>query len=196
LVSRIAYFNSMAERWDAVAAEKDRGKLRALADRLDIAKGSTVLDVGTGTGVFAPFLLEKIGETGKLVCLDFAEEMLNRARQKGFKGNIEYVLADIQNSMLRGKSFDAIVCYSSFPHFVDKPKALGEIRHLLKEDGRLFICHSSGRQQINEVHSHVEEVRGDLIPDEEQMRGLLAAAGFVTIEVYDASDSYLASAKK
>ena len=93
-----AYFDEKAAIWDEVIVEKNVAKLQDMARTLALKPGSTVLDVGTGTGVFVPFLLSQIGKSGRLVYLDFAEEMLNRARAKGFKGNIDYICADITNT--------------------------------------------------------------------------------------------------
>jgi len=191
-----AYFNDKAAIWDEIIAEKDVARLEDMANRLNIEPGSTVLDVGTGTGVFMPFILNGIGGNGRLVCLDFAEEMLQRARAKGFPGNIEYVCADIADTMLDDKTFDAVVCYSSFPHFQDKPKALREINRVLKEGGNLFICHTSSRNTINQIHRQILEVKNDLIPEEAEMRQLLSAAGFAKIDISDEDDKYLASARK
>lgn len=191
-----AYFNSKAGIWDENVAEKDRAKLGGIARRLDIEPGSTVLDVGTGTGIFVPFLLKKVGCNGRLVCLDFAEEMLSKAKAKDFKGNIEYACADIVGTHLEDEVFDAVVCYSSFPHFRDKPKALHEINRVLKKGGKLFICHTSSRTKINEVHGRVSELSTDLIPDEKEMLQLLSSAGFGGISIHDRASSYLTSAKK
>lgn len=190
------YFNRMAAKWDDCAAEKDVTRLEGLAESLDILPGETVLDVGTGTGVFAPYLLRKIGPQGKLVCLDEAEEMLQKAREKNLAGNIEYVRADIASSQLESDIFDAVVCYSSFPHFSDKPLALKEIFRMLKPGGRLFICHTSSRQTINHIHSCIPEVRGHEIPEEDLMRRWLFEAGFSGIHILEGSDSYLAGAVK
>ena len=190
------YFNRMAAKWDDCAAEKDVTRLEGLAESLDILPGETVLDVGAGTGVFAPYLLRKIGPQGKLVCLDEAEEMLQKAREKNLAGNIEYVRADIASSQLESDIFDAVVCYSSFPHFSDKPLALKEIFRMLKPGGKLFICHTSSRQAINRIHSQIPEVQGHLIPEESLMRWWLSAAGFAGINVIDSSDRYLARAVK
>ncbi|MFC2006991.1 class I SAM-dependent methyltransferase [Chloroflexota bacterium] len=191
-----AYFNEKAAIWDETIAEKDVTKLEDMAGRLDIKPGAKVLDVGTGTGVFLPFLLDKNGETGRLVCLDSAEDMLKRAQAKGFQGNIEYICADIADSRLDNETFDTVVCYSSFPHFQDKPGALGEINRMLKKGGRLCICHTSCRTAINEIHSRIPEVRNDLIPEEDVMQQLLSSAGFSEISIYDDDSSYLASACK
>jgi demethylmenaquinone methyltransferase/2-methoxy-6-polyprenyl-1,4-benzoquinol methylase len=190
------FFNSRAATWDEKAAEKDVSKLKAMLARLDIKPGAIVLDVGTGTGVFVPLLLKKIGREGNLVCLDFAEEMLKITQAKGFKGNISYLCADIENSRLADKSFDAVVCYSVFPHFRDKLKALREINRLLKKEGQLFICHTSSRQAINEIHRSVSEVCNHLFPENEDTRRMLSEAGFEDISISDGKDDYFVSARK
>jgi len=189
-----SYFNSQAETWDEMIAEKDGLKLAKMADGLAIAPGSAVLDVGTGTGVFIPFLLDKIGSHGKLVCLDIAEKMLEKARRKNYTGNLEFVCGDIAKTHFENESFDAVVCYSSFPHFQDKPVCLREIRRILKKGGRLFICHTSSRSEINEIHGRIPGLEADLLPDNADMLEILSASGFRKIELQDEAGSYLAVA--
>lgn len=190
------FFNSRAATWDDEVAEKDASRLEAMAERLDIRLGDSVLDIGTGTGVFVPFLLNKIGSEGKLVCLDFAEEMLKIAKTKGFKGKISYLCTDIENNRLADNSFDAVVCYSVFPHFNDKVKAFKEIYRLLKKGGNLFICHTSSRQAINEVHQSIPEVCNHLFPENEDTRRMLSEVGFEDIIINDGKDNYMVIARK
>ena len=190
------YFNQKAAIWDETVAEKDKTKLELMAERLEIRPGSTILDVGTGTGVFIPSLLSKIGRNGKIITLDFAEEMLRKAKNKSFDGEIAYLNADVTNIPLPDKTFDGVVCYSSFPHFQDKLGALGEINRVIKSGGYLFICHTSSRVNINEIHSSIPEVANDLIPDEKEMRVMLAEAGFIDIRIEDGRENYLCRARK
>ena len=190
------FFNSRAATWDEKVAEKDVHKLNDMAARLDISPGDSVLDVGTGTGVFVPFLLRKIGREGNLTCLDYSEEMLKIARAKGFKGNIRYLCAEIENNRLNGESFDAVVCYSVFPHFANKPKALKEINRLLKKGGRLYICHTSSRQAINDIHRSTPEVCDHVFPENDETRQMLLEAGFEDVIISDGKADYLASARK
>jgi len=190
-----AYFNQKAASWDETSSERDTTKLERMAKRLDIKPGSIVLDVGTGTGVFIPFLLREIGEGGRIIVLDFAEKMLRRARAKGLNGNIDYLCADVTSIPLGNEIFDIIVCYSSFPHFQDKSRALAEMKRVIKGGGRLLICHTSSRASINAIHRQIPAVENDIIPDEGEMQIILLRAGFIEIKIND-SESYLASARK
>jgi len=190
------YFNDRADTWDENVAEKDTAKLERMAERLGLKPDSTVLDVGTGTGVFLPYILSNIGVNGMIVALDLAEEMLKKARMKRFNGSIGYLQADITDIPLGNSIFDCVVCYSSFPHFQDKVKALTEISRVMKKGGRVIICHTSSRAHINEIHRQLPDVRDDLIPDADEMRSMLLTAGFGDIKIEDDSDSYLASALK
>ena len=190
-----AYFNQKAASWDETSSERDTTRLERMAKRLDIKPGSIVLDVGTGTGVFIPFLLCEIGKGGRIIALDFAGKMLRRARARGFNGNIDYLCAEVTNIPLRNEIFDIIVCYSSFPHFPDKSRALAEMNRVIKRGGRLLICHTSSRASINGIHCQIPAVENDIIPDEGEMQIILLRAGFIEIKIDD-SESYLASARK
>lgn len=190
------YFNGKAATWDEIAAEKDSLKLTQMAARLDIELSSIVLDVGTGTGVFIPFLRQSIGGGGKILALDIAEEMLRRARAKNFDGVVAYLNADVAHIPLPDDSVDSVVCYSSFPHFQDKSKALAEIHRVIKSGGYLFICHTSSREAINEIHNGIPEVANDVIPGEVEMHLILSEAGFTDIAIEDNGEDYLCSALK
>jgi len=190
------YFNQRAATWDETVAEKNAAKLKLMAERLNIKPGSTVLDVGTGTGVFIPFLLSSIGKKGQIVALDLAEGMLKKAMAKGFNGNIDYLCADVTNIPLGDEIFDVVVCYSSFPHFQDKLRALIEINRVTKSGGNLLICHTSSRFGINQVHRQIPAVENDVIPEEREMQIMLLMAGFTDIRIEDYGESYLCSARQ
>ncbi len=191
-----SFFNQRAAIWDGAVAERDEAKLALMAARLNIEPGDTVLDVGTGTGIFLPFLLGRVGSRGRIFALDIAENMLQKARAKGFVGNIGYLNADVAYIPFSDGFFDSVVCYSSFPHFQDKGEALVEINRVTKGGGYLFICHTSNRKSINEVHRGIPELVNDLIPDEDEMRAMLSKAGFNDIRIEDGSENYLCQARK
>ena len=189
------YFNQQAHIWDEEIAEKDTVKLQYIADCLTIKSGSIILDIGTGTGVFLPYLLSKVGMGGKIIALDHAEKMLLKAKTKNFTGNIVFLCADVMAIPLEDEIFNTVVCYSSLPHFPDKLKALMEMKRVLKKEGQVFICHSSSREHINSIHRQIPTVQNDLLPDAIEMVTLLTNAGFTEIKVEDKTDNYFACAR-
>jgi demethylmenaquinone methyltransferase/2-methoxy-6-polyprenyl-1,4-benzoquinol methylase len=155
-----------------------------------------VLDVGTGTGVFIPYLQKYMGKNGLLIAMDIAENMLYRSLIKHLKDTIMYLQSDITYAPLIDAQFDAVVCYSSFPHFQDKRKALSEIARVLRNGGRLYICHTSSRDTINGIHQQIPGLEKDTIPDPEEMCNMLMLTGFRDIAIDEDNESYLASASK
>ena len=190
------YFNEKAVTWDSYSSEKDAGKLERMVERLDLKPGMTVLDIGTGTGIFLPHLLKIIGRKGQVIALDIAEKMLLQAKEKGFAGKIAFLCADVMDIPLQAETCNVVVCYSSFPHFQDKPKALREMRRVLKKGGCVFICHTSGREVINRIHSSVPLLHHDLLPNSTTMKKLLHTEDFTEISVEDEGDSYFARGEK
>jgi len=190
------YFNKQAEIWDKTASETDSTKLAKLAAQLELNPGDVVLDVGTGTGVFLPYILQKIGSHGFIYALDIAEKMLLKAQQKYPQKNIKFICASVEEIPMSANTCNSIICYSSFPHFRDKLVALREMKRVLKKGGGLFIGHTSNRAHINHIHSHHEATVHDLLPDAVEMNNLLDGAGFTAIRVTETPDSYVAMGKK
>ena len=191
------YFNQLAGKWDKMTTEETRARLPQIIDYLAIKPGDTILDVGGGTGILLPLLYNAAGARGKIVSLDIAEEMLKQARDNGYLNSFHYIHADVAAIPLSGEAFDLVICYSCFPHFPDKLKALAEMARVLRNRGRLAICHTASRQANNELHKSVGNVvANDTIPDEAIMRKMLAASGLKPIEVRDEAHRYLAVATK
>ncbi|NLE09571.1 MAG: class I SAM-dependent methyltransferase [Dehalococcoidales bacterium] len=190
------FFNARADRWDETSTEQDTRKLEAMADRLELKPGSIVLDVGTGTGTFLRHLLKRIGQNGRITALDVAEKMLVKAMEKYPGANIDYLHADIMDIPVEFEKFDTVVCYSTFPHFEDKPLALKEIYRVMKSGGRVFVCHTSSRAHINEIHNSIPAVHGHTLPDCHEMEKLLSDAGFISIRVEEDDESYFACGVK
>lgn len=191
------FFNEKARIWDQLMEPETRERLAEIIKELAIKPGSRVLDVGTGTGVLLPFLVETVGPTGSIVALDIAEEMLARARAKNGDRNIEYVLGDITSTPFQEGTFDEIICNNTFPHLRDKPGALREMARILRPGGRVVICHPKSREAVNELHRSIGGVvANDLLPEDGEMRKLLEENGFVQISITNSPERYLVTACK
>jgi len=189
-VNHRQFFDQAAADWDALEVEETYTRLREIVAGLGIAPGATVLDVGCGTGVLLPLLHERLNGEGRIVALDLSGEMLKRARSKGQPAL--YAQGDAQSLPLPEGIFDWVICNAVFPHFPDKPRALAELRRVLRAGGRLVICHTASRQAINEFHRSVGGVVAhDTIPDEGEMLHLLREAGLGEAQVRDEPDRYL-----
>ena len=67
-----------------------------MIEMLSLRKGSTVLDLGCGTGYLTKLLSERVGPEGKVVAVDPDGERLKIAGEKHSAPNIDYIQADDQ----------------------------------------------------------------------------------------------------
>ena len=93
-------YTHSAPWYDALSAEPIYGVGRKHAiPAMQLQEGSRVLDVGCGTGLNFPLLLEAVGESGQVVGVDRSPEMLEVARRKTLRrspGNVVLVEADAE----------------------------------------------------------------------------------------------------
>ncbi len=107
-----------------------------------IKKGDTVVDLGSGAGndVFVARALT--GENGKVIGLDFTQEMIDKAntnKQKvGFE-NIEFKLGEIENMPIEDNSTDVVVSNCVLNLVPDKQKAFNEIYRILKPGAHFCV---------------------------------------------------------
>jgi ubiquinone/menaquinone biosynthesis C-methylase UbiE len=191
------YFDQLAPTWDKELTRERLKYLGNIVRELGIKPGYYVLDIGSGTGVLLPFLIAELGDEGKIVALDFSAEMLGQAQAKNFQPIVGFAQADVLAIPLADNSVDLAMCNSAFPHFSDKVKALKEIARVLRNNGRLVICHTMSREMLNRLHQSIGGiVAGDLLPDESQLRGLIKQAGLKITHLEDGPDRYLVIAEK
>jgi arsenite methyltransferase len=107
-----------------------------------IAKGHSVLDLGSGAGNDCFVACSIVGESGKVTGLDFTVAMINKAiennRKLGFK-NVEFVKGDIEEIPLSDNSFDVVVSNCVLNLVPDKDKAFAEIMRVLRQGGHFCV---------------------------------------------------------
>ena len=115
------------------------GNPTALAN---ITKGDVVLDLGSGTGFDAFLALKKVGDTGRVIGIDFTEEMVEKARELATKynyNNVEFKLGDIENLPVDDASIDVIISNCVINLAPDKSKVFEEAYRVLKQTGRMYV---------------------------------------------------------
>lgn len=121
--------------------------------KLKATKNSTLLDVGSGVGLFFEAFNKKLKH---IVGTDVSLSMLRDARKLNPKG--AFLLCDASSLPIVSQSFDRILCYSVF-HYLSGPskatKVLDEFTRVVKEGGSILIGDVLNTQtQKKKFHSH------------------------------------------
>jgi ubiquinone/menaquinone biosynthesis C-methylase UbiE len=184
---------------DASAYERFTGRWSRLfipAVLADIAPGSRVLDVSTGTGEAASMALPIVGMSGFVVGADISPQMLRVATDRLHTPLFRPVAADGQALPFHDASFDSVVCQLGLQFFPDPARGLSEFRRVLRGNGNLVICVISTPDRapmwgiLADVISRYvpDALRRTLylsfsLADPARLESLLASAGFRDIRV-------------
>ncbi len=193
-----SYFEVRAPDWNRCVPVETDAKLRDLLTSLaaDLHVAQAILEIGTGVGILIPYLYE-FAPRARLVSIDLAHGMLAQVLQQ--HADAWVVQADVHDLPFAAdvSGFDIVVCHHSFPHFLHKPRALREMRRVLRPGGLLAILHHESRETINAIHSHCEPpVDADVLPAADEMQTLLVQAGYTAVQVEDAPDHYVSVGRR
>ena len=119
-----------------------------LMDQYDFPPNARVLELGCGTGGMWQGRQALIDGFDELMLTDFSEGMLQDAQRnlQGMRG-IQFRLADIQNLPFADDSYDFVIANMMLYHVPDRPKAIAEVRRVLKPGGT-FVCATYGEDGI------------------------------------------------
>ena len=170
----------------ALLASLGCGNPTALAQ---LNPGETVLDLGSGGGIDVLLSARRVGPTGKAYGLDMTDEMLalaNENKKRAGAENVEFLKGDIENIPLPDNSVDVIISNCVINLSGDKAQVLREAHRVLKPGGRFAVSDVVVRGEMPELLRKNMElwvgcVAGAL--DESEFSRLLAAAGFVDIDI-------------
>lgn len=134
------------EQYDQMSAVYDQRWKSYITDTLSFLKDwaqisplDTVLDVACGTGEFERLLLSE-HPTQQIVGIDISEKMLAIAKQKcRIYPQASFQTASALALPFASNNFDVIVSANSFHYFDDPLAVLGEMKRVLKPDGKIVI---------------------------------------------------------
>lgn len=154
-----------------------------------IKEGDVVIDLGSGAGNDAFVARAIAGDKGKVIGIDFTNEMINKARENADKlgfNNVEFRYGDIENMPVTANKADVIISNCVLNLVPDKEKAFKEIFRVLKPGGHFSVSDvvASGELPAS-IKSGAELyagcVSGAII--KEEYLGLIEKTGFDNIKV-------------
>jgi SAM-dependent methyltransferase len=108
----------------------------------NIKAGDTVVDLGSGAGNDAFVARAIVGNTGRVIGVDFTDAMIQKARQNNTKlgfANVEFVQGDIEAMPLESSIADVVVSNCVLNLVPNKAAAFSEIYRTLKTSGHFTI---------------------------------------------------------
>lgn len=129
-----------------------RGWNRWVFDQFRIAPGSRILELGCGPGKLWLSNLDRIADDWQITLSDFSPGMLQEARQNlsHNRHHFAFQVIDAQSIPFDDASLDVVIADHMLYHVPDRPKALAEMRRVLKADGRLYTS-TFGDSDLHEI---------------------------------------------
>lgn len=141
---------SVRSTWDRAAAAWERydGELAAftrpvreeLVAAIAPRPEDVVLELAGGTGGLSRALAAEVSE---VVCTDIAPAMVlaaSRRTEEDGPDNVRCMIADAHDLAFDDDSFDAVVCQMGLMLMPDPTTAAGEVRRVLRPDGRAAVA--------------------------------------------------------
>ena len=150
-----------------------------LAGRVDPQPGQSILDVAAGTGDLGFIAAGRVGEDGKVLCTDFAPEMVEAARRNGERrglSNVEYRVLDAERMDLDDDSVNGVLCRWGYMLMADPAAALSETRRVLRDGGALAfaVWQTPDRNPWAAIPGMTLVQRGHMPPPEPGAPGIFA----------------------
>lgn len=162
--------------------------------------GQVILELAAGLGDTGLLAAELVKPSGRLICSDFAEPMLDAARERAREmnaDNVEFRVLNAESLRLDAASVDAVLCRWGYMLMADPAAALQETRRVLRPGGRLALAAWDDPQAnpwVSLIAGRARELLDAPPPDPDfphmfafaqpgRLQGLLEAAGFSDIAV-------------
>jgi arsenite methyltransferase len=154
-----------------------------------IKEDDTVIDLGSGAGNDAFIAREIAGEKGKVIGIDFTNEMINKARENNEKlgfNNVEFRFGDIEKMPITSNKADVIISNCVLNLVPDKVKAFKEIYRVLKPGGHFSVSDIVTTGELPESVKSVAELYAGCVAgaiEKDEYIKIIEDSGFVNLRI-------------
>ena len=154
-----------------------------------IKQGDVVVDLGSGAGNDAFIARSVTGPNGKVIGIDFTEQMIAKAQANALKlgyNNVEFRYGDIEKMPLDNNVADVVVSNCVLNLVPNKAKAFAEAFRILKPGGHFSVSDIVLRGPLPEsVRTSAEMYAGCISGaiQQEEYLNVVKQAGFEAIKV-------------
>lgn len=117
-----------------------QGWLPWVFDQFVFGKEARLLDLGCGPGDLWRVNRARIPSGWEITLADLSPGMLDAAATRLGKARFSYRVADAQDLPFDDDWFDGVIANHMLYHVPDRARALGELRRVLRADGRLYAA--------------------------------------------------------
>lgn len=131
--------------WTAVFDDPKRDawqKPDEIVRALAITPGSTVADLGAGTGYLSRRLSVAVGENGTVLAVDPEPNLVAHLRSRAERektANVVPVLASTDNPRLPATGVDVVLVLDTYHHIDDRPAYFEKMKRALRPNGRVAV---------------------------------------------------------
>jgi len=130
-------YDLTAHMYDMRYAEEQNAKFEVALKILNIDRHDLVLDAGCGTGLLFEYIAAK-AET--IVGVDISKKILLLAKECSEKfQNIHLILADVDNTPLKGNIFNRVFAFTLIQNTPNPVKTLNEIERVANGDAFIVV---------------------------------------------------------
>lgn len=145
--SRLSTRVSLHERFST----NPYGWFQWVFDQYAFPAACRILELGCGSGILWQQNRERIPPGLRMTLSDFSEGMLDQARRNlGADEAYTFQVVDAQSIPFEDEQFDVVIANFMLYHVPDRPRALGEIRRVLKPGGQLTAA-TVGERHMQEL---------------------------------------------
>jgi len=134
----VAYWSKVFDDPKRDAWQKPRELIAALA----LTPGSTVADLGAGTGYLEPYLAAAVGARGSVLAIETEAPLVAHLRQRAERerlANVVPILASFDNPRLPRAGVDLLLIVDTYHHFDHRRAYLPQLAAALRPGGRIAI---------------------------------------------------------